>query len=143
MGSLLRSQIERIVIALEARPNRVRSQDWWECRDLWNVYFLKFRELTECLWDDYLKPLTSECATKDIRQEFGQDFEAIHELCDSMIVYRQRIEDVRSEKCVLRQPDGRKIMLAYGQSVLEPASWERYVRVVQKRRENIDIAVLG
>ena len=83
MGSLLRMQIERVVIALETRSTGVPPQSWWESRELWDVYFLKFRELTECLWDHYLKPLTSECARKDIQQEFGQDVEAIHELCDA------------------------------------------------------------
>jgi len=144
MGGLLRMQIERVVIALETRSSGVRSQDWWECRDLWDVYFLKFRELTECLWDDYLKPLTSECARKDIQQEFGQDVEAIHELCDAMILYRDRIEKVRSEKCVLRRElDGRKILLAYGRSVLDPATWRRYAGLVQQRQQNVDKAVLG
>ena len=113
MGSLLRMQIERVVIALEASSRNVSPQQWWECRDLWDVYFLKFKELTECLWDNYLKPLTSECARKDIQQEFGQDLEAIHELCDAMILYRERIEKVRCEKCVhRREPDGRKILQA-------------------------------
>jgi hypothetical protein len=144
MGSLLRMQIERIVIALEARSSKVSPQHWWECRDLWDVYFLKFRELTECLWDNYLKPLTSECARKDVQQEFGQDLEAIHEMCDAMILYRERIEKVRGEKCVhRREPDGRKILLAYGRSVLDPATWHRYALTVQQRQHNVDNAVLG
>ena len=142
MGSLLRMQIERVVIALEAWSNSVPPQNWWECRDLWDVYFLKFRELTE--WDDYLKPLTAECTRKDIQQEFGHDLEAIHELCDAMILYRERIEKVRSEKCVVRrEPDGRKILLAYGRSVLKPATWQRYAGTVQQRQQKVDNAVLG
>jgi hypothetical protein len=144
MGSLLRMQIERVVIALETRLSIVPPQKWWECRDLWDVYFLKFRELTECLWDGYLKPLTSEYSRKDIEQEVGQDIEAIHELCDAMILYRERIEKVRSEKCVFRrEPDGRKILLAYGQSVLAPATWQRYAGTVQQRQQHVDKAVLG
>jgi len=144
MGSLLRMQIERVVIALEASSRNVSPQQWWECRDLWDVYFLKFKELTECLWDNYLKPLTSECARKDIQQEFGQDLEAIHELCDAMILYRERIEKVRGEKCVhRREPDGCKILLAYGRSVLEPTTWHRYAVTVQQRQHNVDDAVLG
>jgi len=59
MGSLLRMQIERLVIALEARQTDVPVQKWGECRELWDVYFLKFRELMECLWDDYLDPLSA------------------------------------------------------------------------------------
>jgi len=59
-----------------------------------------------------------------------------------MILYRERIEKVRNEKCVVRRElDGRKILLAYGRSVLEPATWLRYTGTVQQR--NVDKAVLG
>ena len=144
MGSLLRMQIERVVTALEARHSEVPPQNWWECRDLLDVYFLKFRELTECLWDSYLQPLGAECARKDIQQEFGQDLEAVHELCDAMILYRERIEKVRTEKCVhRREADGRRVPLAYGRSVMEPAAWQRYAGIVQQRQEKVDNAVLG
>jgi hypothetical protein len=61
-----------------------------------------------------------------------------------MILYRERIEKVRNEKCVLcRELDGRKILLAYGRSVLSPATWQRYAGVVQQRQQNVDNAVLG
>ncbi|HEX5424040.1 MAG TPA: hypothetical protein VFW94_10855 [Candidatus Acidoferrales bacterium] len=143
MGSLLRMQIERLVIALEARPTDVPAQKWWECRELWDVYFLKFRELMECLWDEYLRPLSADCSRHDLSQEFGQDLDAIHELCDGMVQYRARIETVRRDKCVRRNFDGRKIPFGYFQSILEPTSWRRYTEAIQQRQSQIDGAVLG
>src|SRR5579885_3238053 len=143
MGSLLRMQIERLVIALEARPTDVPVQKWGECRELWDVYFLKFRELMECLWDDYLRPLSSECSRKDLHQEFGSDLDAVHELCDAVVLYRERIEKVRRDKCVRREFDGRKIPFGYFRSVLEPTSWRRFTGAVQQRQRSVDGAVLG
>jgi hypothetical protein len=143
MGGLLRMQIERLVIALEARPTDVPVQKWFECRELWDVYFLKFRELVECLWDDYLRPLSAECSRRDLHQEFGQDLDSIHELCDAVVLYRERIEKVRRDKCVRREFDGRKIPFGYFRSVLEPTSWRRYSGAVQQRRKEVDGAVLG
>lgn len=143
MGRLLRMQVERLVIALEEMPGDVSPREWSECRELWDVYFLKFRELMECLWDDYIEPLGSEFTREDIHQEFGQDQDAIHELCDAMILYRERIEKVRHSKCVLSDPIGRKTPYPYFRSVLEPESWQRYVVMVQQRQRSIDYAVLG
>jgi hypothetical protein len=143
MGGLLRMQVERAVIALEACPTDVPPDRWGECRELWDVYFLKFRELMECLWDDYLEPLGSECARNDIEREFGQDLEAMHQLCDGMILYRERIEKVRSEKCVRRELGGRKIPYGYFRSVFEPRTWQRYSSALQDRQRNVENAVLG
>jgi hypothetical protein len=143
MGSLLRMQIERVVIALEAQPSDVPSQKWGECRELWDVYFLKFKELMECLWDGYVQPLRSEYARKDLQQEFGEDLDPIHELCDGMILYRERIEKVRSVKCVRRELNGRKTPFGYFRSVLEPTSWQRYAAMVQQRQQSVENAVLG
>jgi hypothetical protein len=143
MGSLLRMQIERLVIALEARQTDVPVQKWGDCRELWDVYFLKFRELMECLWDEYLRPLSAECSRWDLYQESGQDLEAIHELCDAVVLYRERIDKVRREKCVRREFDGRRIAFGYFRSILEPANWNRYTGAVQQRQRNVDGAVLG
>ncbi len=143
MGSLLRMQIERLVIALEARPTDVPVQKWGECRELWDVYFLKFRELMECLWDDYLRPLSSECSRTDLHQEFGSDRDAVHELCDAVVLYRERIEKVRRDKRVRREFGGRKIPFGYFRSVLEPTSWRRFTGAVQQRQRSVDSAVLG
>jgi hypothetical protein len=143
MGSLLRMQIERVVIALEERQTDVPAQKWSECREFWDVYFLKFRELMECLWDDYLRRLRAECSRKDLHQEFGQDLDAIHELCDAMVLFRERIEKRRREKCVRREFGGRNIPFGYFRSVLEPANWHRYTGAIQQRQRNTEEAVLG
>jgi len=139
MGSLLRMQVERPVIALEAQVADVSPERWGECRELWDVYFLKFKELMECLWDEYLKPLTGEYSRKSIQRELGQDIEAINELCDAMILYRERIENVRRIKCVRREQGDRKIPFAYFYSVLEPTAWQRYVNVVHERQQAVGL----
>ncbi len=143
MGSLLRIQIERVVIALEARPNDVPPQQWGECRELWDVYFLKFRELMECFWDDYLQPLRSHCTRNELHQEVGLDLEAIHELCDALILCRERIEKMRNAKCVRRDSLGQQTPFSYFRSVLEPATWQRYASFVHQRQHKVDSAVLG
>lgn len=143
MGTLLRMQIERLMIALEASTVDVSVDKWGECRELWDIYFLKFRELMECLWDHYLRPLSSECSSRDLKNEIGQDLDAVHELCDGILRCRLRIEKIRIDKCVRREFDGRKIPFGYFWSVLEPTSWQRFDAAIQQRKRNVDRAVLG
>lgn len=143
MGGLLRWQVEGLVIALEAHQRDISPQEWSQFRAFWDVYFLMFSNLMECLWDDYVKPLGGARNRKDIEQEFGPDLDAIHELCDSMILYRERIERVRNEKCLRREPGGRKIPIGSFHLVLGPVNWQRYAIAVQTRQVNVERAVLG
>jgi HKD family nuclease len=143
MGSLLRMQIERVIIALEADEHDVSTETWGECRDLWDVYFIKFRELMECLWEGYLQPLRSEHSHEDIQREFGQDLDAIHELCNSMIQYRIRIEKIRTDKCLSRRPGKSPIPFGYFDCVLGPEKWKRYSGILQQRQQCVEIAVHG
>jgi hypothetical protein len=136
-------QIERVIIALEADEQDVSTETWGECRDLWDVYFIKFRELMECLWDGYLQPLRSEHSHEDIQQEFGQDLDAINELCNSMIQYRIRIEKIRTDKCVSRRPGKIPMPFGYFDCVLGPEKWKRYTGFVQQRQQCVEVAVLG
>ena len=143
MGSLLRMQIERVIIALEADEHDISTETWGECRDLWDVYFIMFRELMECLWEGYLQPLRSEHSHEDIQQQFGQDLDAIDELCNAMIQYRLRIEKIRTDKCLSRRPGKSPIPFGYFDCVLGPEKWKRYMGNVQQCQQCVEITVLG
>ena len=141
MGALLRMQIERAVIALEEKPNVVSTEEWFECRNLWDIYFLKFRDLMACLWDEYLERMKSDYNRDELLEEGGQDFDAIHELSDSMIKIRDRIEQVRLTKCTQPQTGGKRKPYQYFYSVLNPASWHDYAVYVQSRQHSVDLAI--
>lgn len=141
MGALLRMQIERAVIALEEKPSVVSTEEWFECRNLWDIYFLKFRDLMACLWDEYLERMKSDYNRDELLAEAGQDFDAIHELSDSMIKIRDRIEQVRLTKCTQPQPGGKQKAYGYFYSVLNPASWRDYAAYVQSRQHSVDLAI--
>jgi hypothetical protein len=143
MGSLLRMQIERVIIALEADEHDVSTETWGECRDLWDLYFIKLRELMECLWEGYLRPLRSEHSHEDIQREFGLDLDAIDELCNSMIQYRIRIEKIRTDKCLTRRPGKSPIPFGYFDCVLGPEKWRYYSGILKQRQQCVEIAVRG
>jgi hypothetical protein len=60
-----------------------------------------------------------------------------------MALYRERIEKVRTEKCIRHEPDGRRVPIGYFHSVLAAATWRCYADRIQERQQNVDDAVLG
>src|SRR5207249_2840412 len=68
MGGLLRAQVERAVLGFEAK-SEVSGGLWAECRDLWDVYFYKLRDLMEFLWQRYLSRMTREYGHELIQQQ--------------------------------------------------------------------------
>ena len=143
MGGLLQMQIGRATIALEETPGLVSAEEWADCRVLWDAYFTRFRELMQCLWDDYLSHLKSYYSQQEIQEEAGQDLDDLHRLCDEIFQYRMRIEHVRVAKCFRPSPEGKRKEFSYFYSVLGSENWGRYVDYVQQRLRNVDAAVIG
>ncbi len=133
MGNLLRTQIERTIIALETKPT-VTVDDWADCRNLWDVYYCRFHDLMHCLWDDYLRRISHEQLRKDIELEFGPDLEAIHELCCEMLQFRERVSQIRKAK---------NFNYGYFYSVMGAERWKRFSSEVVKQQHEVSLAVLG
>jgi HKD family nuclease len=134
MGNLLRTQVERTLLGIEGKTSRVTVAEWADCRELWDVYFARFRTLMECLWNDYLRRMSTEYKRKDIEREFGPDLEAVHDLCDAMIQFRERIK-------VLQKAKG--MQYGYFHCVLGPDRWKRYSNEVQRMQQQVEFGVLG
>jgi hypothetical protein len=134
MGNLLRTQIERTVIGIESKASPVTVKEWSDCRELWDVYFARFRTLMECLWNDYLRPMSHEYKRKDIEREFGSDLEAVHDLCDTMLQFRRRINHLHAVKSV---------KYGYFQSILGPGRWKRFSNDVLSLQQQVEAGVLG
>lgn len=134
MGTLLRTQVERTQMGIDAKTSRLTVTEWADCREMWNVYFARFRKLLECLWNDYLKRMSSEYRRNDIEREFGPDLEAVHELCDAMIQFRERIKLLQTAK---------NVRYGYFQCVLGPDRWKRFSNEVQTMQKQVEFGVLG
>lgn len=134
MGNVLRTQIERTVLGLEAKSSRITVNEWYDLRLFWNIYFDRFKTLMHCLWDDYLTRITAEYQQKDLEREFGPDLEAINELCNEMIRFRERVNQIRVTK---------RFSYGYFDCVLGPERWPRFSNMVTKRQQQVEFAVLG
>jgi len=126
--ALLRSQIERAVQGLEARDGLVSTDEWAMCRELCNVYYERFREITSCFWTEYLEPMRNEHPEVNFYELLSPDLDAIKESAADMLAFRDRIEALRTSKCILPatgKPYG------YFYSILAPESWTRYKKAAE------------
>lgn len=78
--------------------------------------------------------MNSEYKRNDIEREFGPDLEAVHDLCDAMIQFRERIASLQTAK---------GLKYGYLQCVLGPDRWKRLSNEVQRVQQQLDFGVLG
>lgn len=137
MGDVLRSQMERSVIGLEANGT-ASSEEWGTCRKYWDAYFNRYKQLMNCLATEYLAPMIRKYGLDKIKEELGQDLEPMHNLCDDMLNYRARIEAFRTSKLKIIIPNKPPRLPSYFYSYLSPEQWPGYSREVRGVLEQVE-----
>ena len=143
MAGLIQMQIDRIVVALESRVGNVSTEEWKDCRTLWDVYLSKFKELMNCLWDDYLKRMAVGHNRSEVQSEFGDDLDSLGDVCEMILTYRERIEKIRFAKCLMQRPRGQSKPYGYFESILASKYWLGYAQNVQMRWYSVQRTVAG
>jgi HKD family nuclease len=128
INALLRSQIERVVQGLEARDGLLSTDEWAMCRELCNVYYERFREITSCFWTEYLEPMRNEHPEVNFHELLAPDLDAIKETAADMLAFRDRIEGLRRTKCILPATGA---LYGYFYSILAPEPWARYKKAAE------------
>jgi hypothetical protein len=128
INALLRSQIERAVQGLEARDGLVSTDEWAMCRELCNVYYDRFREITSCFWTEYLEPMRNEHPEVNFHELLAPDLDAIKETAADMLAFRDRIEALRKSKCILQATGA---PYGYFYSIMAPEPWARYRKAAE------------
>jgi hypothetical protein len=123
INALLRSQIERAIQGLEARDGLVSTDEWALFRELCNIYCERFREVTSCFWAEYLEPMSREHPEINFHELLAPDLDAIKETAADMLAFRDRIEALRTSKCILPSTGA---PYGYFYSILAPEAWARY-----------------
>lgn len=141
MGGVLRSQVERIITGLAAKNTPLTREEWSSCRNHLDTYYDRFKQLMNCLWNEYLSPILREYEIEEIREQFSPDLEPIHDLCVEMLAYRERLESLRNTKLRLVNPSGQKIVPNYFNCLLDSNRWDRFANGVQKDLTNLEKAV--
>jgi len=121
--ALLRSQMERAVQGLEAKEGFVSRDEWAECRELSDVYYERFKEVTSLFWMGFLEPLSKEHPEVDFGEQLAPDLEAIRDTATDMFAFRDRIEALRVKKCIAPPSS---MPFGYFYSVLAWETWAKY-----------------
>lgn len=141
MGGILRSQVERAVIGLESKTSPVTTEEWSNCRNYIDIYFGKFKNLMECLWNQYLSQMVKEHKKLDISEKFRPDLQPIDDLCADMLSYRERVENLRTTKLKFSNYDGRVITPAYFYCVFSSEKWNKYSYEIETNFNNVSETV--
>jgi hypothetical protein len=84
-----------------------------------NTYFSRFRQMTNCLADEYLTPLLGYYEASELRERFTPDLQPLHDLYADMLEFRERL---RTTNLCFRGPAGEKKTPGYFDCVLSEAN---------------------
>jgi len=141
IGGVLESQIDRALNGLEAREH-VTPDEWGTFRAMCDPYFSQYRDLTSTMWDSYLAKMIHEYSLKRIREAFEPELEPLADLANRMILFRDRVENVRLTKC-LGAGGQRDKPYGYFQSVFNEQRWPQYSREMKDTFSLIVATVKG
>ena len=141
MGSVLRAQMERLAQGLEARSAPLETREWFDIRTHVNTYFSRFRQMTNCLADEYLMPLLRYYEADELRERFAPDIQPLHDLYADMLGFRKRIEHLRKTNLYFRGRVGEKKTPGYFDCVLSETNWPKYEHETAERLTRVDRAV--
>lgn len=141
MGGVLRAQMERMAQGLEARSGPLDATQWFNIRTHVNAYFSRFRQMTDCLADEYLTPLLKYYEADEVKKQFTPDLQPLHDLYADMLGFRERVERLRTANLYFRGPAGEKKTPGYFDCVLSKAKWTKYEHEMTERVSRIERAV--
>ena len=142
IGGVLESQIDRALSGLEART-RVTVDEWSAFREICDTYFLKYRELNALIWEDYLSKLIREFPQERIREAFEPELQPLHDLSQQMIQFRERVEKLRTLKCLLHSNKGVGVPFGYFGSVFGDRRWPKLKKEMDAVHTLITSAIVG
>lgn len=131
MGSILRAQVERVVQGFESIGQPVSAHDWFLYREHFNVYFLKFRELMNCLCNEYLPKITKDYGSDEVAKRLDPDFAPLCDLCSDILNFRKRIESLRHSNFRARTVYGRLVIPRYYNCILSEDQWPDVVNEIE------------
>ena len=94
IGGVLRSQVERALIGLEAQDTPFSADDWYDVRQHLDEYFKGFESINACLWDQYLPRIVQAFGSHSVQEEFSGELSALEELRNAMFGYRLQLLQV-------------------------------------------------
>jgi phosphatidylserine/phosphatidylglycerophosphate/cardiolipin synthase-like enzyme len=130
MGGILRNQVERAMQGFETSNSPMTLGEWYDYRQHLDTYFVRFEELMDCLWFEYVSPLLKTYKLPDIKKKFEPEMNPLEELCDDMLNFRARLEKVRRTSLKVMTPNAQVLTPAYFNNIFTEQRWKKYSKKI-------------
>ncbi len=138
MGSILRSQVERLMQGFEACNNPISNTEWYGYREKIDIYFLKFKDLMLCLNEQYLPNLLKIYEPSLLRERFNPDIQPINDLCKDMLAFQARMEVLRRSSLKIKTPTGGILPPPFfNDNIFLKRNWEKYRSEQELKIKNV------
>lgn len=140
-GAVLHGQIEHGVVGLRERGGLppMRPEEWSRQRDRLAFYFIRYKELLNCLAKQYLAPMSRRYPAAKIREQLAPEAEMLRSLVERVIKLRGELEALRIEKLRVEGVPGRVgVAPLFPSSLFHQSQWPRYEREVTSARATVE-----
>jgi HKD family nuclease len=139
VGKLLLSQIDRLVIALEAETQtEVRPDRWFEIRNYLDDYYRALEQLLQITAVDYLDAMLESASLAEIAKEFSDSVPELTALYERAIKNRDILDQLRQTRLAITNPGGRAITHPdFFKSVLGMANWRPFETNIRRIQQHL------
>lgn len=129
---VLHGQIEHGIAGLSARAaSPLRAEEWSRQRERLASYFVRHKDLLDCLAKQYLAPMSRRYKATKIKEYLAPEAEMLRSLADRVMKLRDELEALRVEKLRVESVPGRiAVAPLFPASLFHQSQWARYQREV-------------
>lgn len=128
IGKLLLSQIDRLIVALEAEVHtEVHPDRWFMIRNNLDEYYRALEQLLQITADDYLNAMLNSAPLEKVAPDFIECLPELMALYERAIQNREKLDQLRQTRLAIRNLGGQAISRPeFFKSVLGDANWNLF-----------------
>lgn len=129
IGKLLLSQIDRLIVALDAEARtEVRPDRWFKIRNNLDEYYRALEQLLQITAGDYLDAMLDSAPLEKVAPDFTESLPELMTLYERAVQNRETLDQLRQTRLAISNPGGRAINRPeFFKSVLGDANWRLFL----------------
>ncbi len=137
IGAVLYTQIERALQGLELKEDPLTAEEWFSYRKQFDLYFIKFDELTYCL-SQYITRVLEDYKLKEVQERFTPNHQAVEEFYAKVLLIKTRIDNLCETKVRIITPDNRILSPLYNKhNIFTSENWNRFEDTIKASLSNL------
>ena len=138
IGSVIRSQLDRLLEGLEAARQPISVHDWFTYRQFIDLYCQRFESALQCLRHDYLPRVAKDYGANEVAKRLDSELAHLDELGAQVLGFHSRLESLRGSTMRVGTPSGALVTPQYFECILNEMRWPVFAESVESMLATVD-----